>query len=60
MPAEKKIYIRPEDVAELIYDLAGKCNDIEKLKEQIKRIIWYLKNEKFDRLQEEFKIELAA
>jgi len=57
---QKKVYIRPEDVAELIYELANKHNDIDKLKTQIERIIWYLKNEKFDRLHEEFKIELTT
>lgn len=57
---ERKVYIRPEDVAELIYDLANKCDDVNKLKTQIERIIWYLKNEKFDRLQEEFKIDIAS
>ena len=53
----KKVYVRPEDVAELIYEVSKKVDSLEKLRAQIERILWYLKNEKFDKLQAEFNID---
>lgn len=54
---EKKIYIRPEDVCELILDKLSTWKTQEVIKENIAKILWYLKNEKFDKLQTEFGLD---
>lgn len=54
---KRKVYIRPEDVCELILDKISTWKTPEVIKDNIAKILWYLKNEKFDKLQSEFGIE---
>lgn len=53
---DKKIYIRPEDICELILDKLTTWSSLEKIKENITKILWYLKTEKFEKLEIEFGI----
>ena len=57
---KKKVYIRPEDALEFIYEISDKwkqaSDPIEKMKEDIRTIIRYFKEEKFDKLQDEFRV----
>ena len=55
---KKNVYIRPEDTLEFIYEMSGKWKDIDQMKEDLRKIIRYFKQEKFDKLYEEFKLEL--
>lgn len=58
---KKRIYIRPEDTLEFIYELSDKWKNtqdsIESMKNDLRTMIRYFKEEKFDKLQEEFGIE---
>jgi len=55
---QKKVYIRPEDTLELLLKKAKKCNDKEEIEECIAKMLCYFKDEKFDRLSEEFDLEV--
>jgi len=56
----KRIYIRPEDALEFIYEICDKWktqkDPIETMKSDLRRMIRYFKEEKFDKLQNEFGI----
>jgi len=54
---KKKVYIRPEDVVELIKEIIKKCKTLDELKEHLNKINWYLKHEKFEKLREVFDID---
>ena len=54
---EKKICVRPEDVCELILDKLSTWKTHEIIKSNITKILWYLKHEKFDKLQSEFNLQ---
>jgi len=52
---EKKVYIRPEDVLELILDkIEYKWKTTEEIENNIQAMLGYFKAEKFDKLQNEF------
>lgn len=53
----KKIYVRPEDICELIIDKIPKWKKPDIIKNNVIKILWYLKHEKFDKLQSEFGLE---
>jgi len=53
-----RVYIRPEDVAEFIYETSKNCKTVDEIQKQMRRIISYLKEEKFDKLRSEFGVEL--
>ena len=57
-----KVYIRPEDALEFIYEISDKwkkaSDPIERMKEDLRTIIRYFKEEKFDKLQDEFRVDL--
>lgn len=57
----KQVYIRPEDTLEFIYELSDKWkntdNPIETMRDDLRTMIRYFKEEKFDKLQEEFGID---
>ena len=57
----KKVYIRPEDALEFIYEISDKWKEasdpIERMKEDLRTIIRYFKEEKFDKLQDEFRVD---
>lgn len=53
----KKVFVRPEDVCELILNQLPKWKTRAVIKNNVSRILWYLKEEKFDKLQSEFDLE---
>lgn len=58
---KKKVYIRPEDSLEFVYEILDKYkednNPIEALKKDMRKMIRYFKDEKFDKLQIEFGVD---
>ena len=58
---EKKTYYTPEAVLELLYEISDKWkkedDPIETMKADLRTIIRYFKEEKFDKLQDEFKVD---
>ena len=58
---KKKLYIRPEDALEFVYEISDKWkkedDPIETMKADLRTIIRYFKEEKFDKLQDEFKVD---
>lgn len=53
---KKKVYIRPEDICELIIDQIDNWKSKDVIKNNVSKILWYLKHEKFDKLQSEFNL----
>ena len=51
---KKNVYIRPEDTLEFIYEMSDKWKDINQMKEDLRKMIRYFKQEKFDKLYEEY------
>jgi len=58
---EKKIDIRPEDALEYLYEISDKWvkekDPIESMKADLRTMIRYFKEEKFDKLQDEFRVD---
>ena len=61
---KKKVYIRPEDSLEFVYEIMDKYKEaesadeaIEKLKKDMRKMIRYFKEEKFEKLQREFGVD---
>ncbi len=61
----QKVYIRPEDSLEFVYEILDKYKDvksvgeaIESLKKDMRKMIRYFKDEKFEKLQREFGVDL--
>lgn len=58
--SKKKVYIRPEDALEFVYEISDKWkkneDPIEKMKADLRTMIRYFKEEKFDKLQDEFRV----
>ena len=61
---KKRVYIRPEDSLEFVYEIVDKYKDaesdekaIEKLKKDMRKMIRYFKEEKFEKLQREFGVD---
>jgi len=61
---ERRIYIRPEDSLEFVYEIVDKYKEsktvdeaIEKLKKDMRKMIRYFKEEKFEKLQREFGVD---
>jgi len=57
----QKVYIRPEDSLEFVYEILDKeaqsaGEAIESLKKDMRKMIRYFKDEKFEKLQREFGI----
>ena len=57
---KKKVYIRPEDALEFVYEISDKWKKteepIECMKSDLRTMIRYFKEEKFDKLQDEFRV----
>ena len=53
----KNVYIRPEDIVEFTKELTKKCDTMEELREQLNKMNYYLKHEKFQKLREEFNVD---
>lgn len=49
-----KVYVRPEDITNIILANLSKWNTREKIQENITKIHCYLRNERMDKLQSEF------
>ena len=58
---EKKFDIGPEDALEYLYEISDKWkkqkDPIESMKEDLRTIIRYFKEEKFNKLQTEFRVD---
>ena len=58
---KKKVYIRPEDALEFVYEISDKWKDkkdpIDCMKSDLRTMIRYFKEEKFDKLQDEFRVD---
>lgn len=54
MESNKKIYIRPEDLCDIVLGNLDKWNTRDLIKENITKIKSYLKKERFDKLEIEF------
>jgi len=52
----RKIYIRPEDICELILEKLDEWKSKAVIKNNVAKILWYLKDEKFDKLEDEFEL----
>ncbi len=64
MNEKKRVYIRPEDSLEFVYEIMDKYKEaksadeaIEKLKKDMRKMIRYFKEEKFEKLQREFGVD---
>jgi len=57
----KKIDIGPEDTLEYLYEISDKWkkekDPIESMKIDLRTMIRYFKEEKFDKLQDEFRVD---
>ena len=60
----KRVYIRPEDSLEFVYEILDKYKNvkdpneaIERLKKDMRKMIRYFKDEKFEKLQREFGVD---
>ena len=53
----KKVYIRPEDALEFVYEISDKWKTIEEMKKDLRTMIRYFKDEKFDNLQDKFRVK---
>ena len=51
---KRMVYVRPEDLCDLILDNLNKWNTKELVKENVSKIKGYLKKERFDKLESEF------
>ena len=51
------MFIRPIDIAKLIFELTKKVTRVDELRDEILKIINYLENEKIEQLKSEFNIE---
>ena len=56
----KKVYIRPEDTLEFVLELTEEWkkekDPIETMRHDIRLMICYFKEEKFEKLQEKFRV----
>jgi hypothetical protein len=55
---DKKVYIRPEDTLEYVYELSDKWKDIKEMRADLRTMIRYFKKQKYDRLRQEFNLEI--
>ncbi len=51
------VYIRPEDLCDIILDNLCKWNTKDLIKENVSKIKGYLKKERFDKLESEFGLK---
>jgi hypothetical protein len=57
MENKKIIYVRPEDLCDLILDNLSQWNTKDLIKENVTKIKSYLKKERFDKLESEFGLD---
>jgi len=62
---KRRIYIRPEYSLEFVYEIVDKYKElktvdeaIERLKKDMRKMIRYFEEEKFEKLQREFGVDL--
>lgn len=54
----RRVYIRPEDALEFVYEISDKWKNINDMKEDLRVMIRYFKEEKYNKLKEEFNLDL--
>ena len=54
----KKVYIRPEDVVRVTLKNLRKWKTIDKIEDNLRKILWYFEEERYDKLSEEFNLEV--
>ena len=55
---KKKVYIRPEDVVRVTLKNLRKWKTIDKIEDNLRKILWYFEEERYDKLSEEFNLEV--
>ena len=55
---KKPIYIRPEDTIKLILRNFRKWKSLDEIENNLNKILWYLEDERYNILSNEFKIEI--
>lgn len=55
---EKKVYIRPEDVIKLTLKHLRVWKTLDKIEGNLKKMLWYFEDERYDKLSEEFNLEV--
>jgi len=53
---EKKIYIRPEDIIRLTLANLQKWKTKDKIEDNLKKMLWYFEDERYNKLAEEFDL----
>lgn len=54
----KRVYIRAEDVIRLTLKNLQKWKTKDKIEDNLKKMLWYFEDERYDKLSEEFNLEL--
>ena len=54
----KKVYIRPEDVIRLTLKNLQKWKTKDIIEDNLKKMLWYFEDERYDKLSEEFNLDL--
>jgi len=54
----RKVYIRPEDIIRLTLKNLQKWKTKDKIEDNLKKMLWYFEDERYDKLSEEFDLEI--
>ena len=54
----RKVYIRPEDVVRVTLKNLKKWKTVDKIEDNLRKILWYFEDERYDKLAEEFNLEI--
>lgn len=54
----RKVYIRPEDIIRLTLKNLRKWKTKDKIEDNLKKMLWYFEDERYDKLSEEFDLEI--
>jgi len=52
-----KVYVRPEDLIRFTLKNIRKWKSLEKIEDNLTKMLWYFEDERFDKLQDEFGLE---
>lgn len=55
---EKKICVRPEDVIRLTLKNLTAWKKADTVEDNLKKMLWYFEDERYDKLSEEFNLEI--
>jgi len=56
--SKKRVYIRPEDVIRLTLNRLRTWKTLEKIEDNLNKMLWYFEDERYDKLSEEFDLEI--